>query len=124
MSAGRNSPCPCNSGKKFKACCLGKRPPVGACTVLLPPEYKTTCGATGIGGLSCTYCGASVVHCAQHHGQAVAQMRGHALRAHPEKVPGIVDKVRRDPRALQNLREEFARDPEAWRATVETLWPT
>lgn len=21
---GRNEPCPCNSGKKFKKCCLGK----------------------------------------------------------------------------------------------------
>ncbi len=24
---GRNDPCPCGSGKKFKQCCLGKEPP-------------------------------------------------------------------------------------------------
>ncbi|MEW6759152.1 MAG: SEC-C metal-binding domain-containing protein, partial [Acidobacteriota bacterium] len=23
---GRNDPCPCGSGKKFKKCCLGKDP--------------------------------------------------------------------------------------------------
>jgi hypothetical protein len=26
MSVGRNEPCPCGSGKKFKQCCLGKAP--------------------------------------------------------------------------------------------------
>ena len=24
MKVGRNDPCPCGSGKKYKACCLGK----------------------------------------------------------------------------------------------------
>jgi hypothetical protein len=24
MATGRNEPCPCGSGKKFKACCAGK----------------------------------------------------------------------------------------------------
>lgn len=24
ISTGRNDPCPCGSGKKFKKCCLGK----------------------------------------------------------------------------------------------------
>ena len=24
MKAGRNEPCPCGSGKKYKKCCLGK----------------------------------------------------------------------------------------------------
>ncbi|MCL6591559.1 MAG: SEC-C domain-containing protein [Firmicutes bacterium] len=23
---GRNEPCPCGSGKKYKKCCLGKKP--------------------------------------------------------------------------------------------------
>jgi len=23
---GRNDPCPCGSGKKYKRCCLGKKP--------------------------------------------------------------------------------------------------
>ncbi len=24
MNVGRNDPCPCGSGKKYKKCCLGK----------------------------------------------------------------------------------------------------
>lgn len=28
---GRNDPCPCNSGKKFKACCISKRAFVRTC---------------------------------------------------------------------------------------------
>ena len=28
VKVGRNAPCPCKSGKKFKACCLGKKPEV------------------------------------------------------------------------------------------------
>jgi hypothetical protein len=28
MKAGRNDPCPCGSGKKFKKCCLGKQQPM------------------------------------------------------------------------------------------------
>lgn len=28
MKTGRNDPCPCGSGKKFKKCCLGNAPPV------------------------------------------------------------------------------------------------
>ena len=27
MAVGRNSPCPCGSGKKYKNCCLGKALP-------------------------------------------------------------------------------------------------
>ncbi len=26
MNAGRNEPCPCGSGKKYKHCCAGKTP--------------------------------------------------------------------------------------------------
>ena len=26
-AVGRNDPCPCGSGKKYKQCCLGKAPP-------------------------------------------------------------------------------------------------
>jgi hypothetical protein len=26
-TVGRNDPCPCGSGKKFKHCCIGKPPP-------------------------------------------------------------------------------------------------
>jgi hypothetical protein len=50
-------------------------------------------------------------------------MRGHALRAHPEKVPGMVDKLRRDPKALANIREQYAKDPATWQKAIEVLWP-
>ena len=29
MKTGRNSPCPCGSGKKFKKCCLNSSPTTG-----------------------------------------------------------------------------------------------
>jgi hypothetical protein len=29
MNAGRNDPCPCGSGRKYKHCCLGKEEPSG-----------------------------------------------------------------------------------------------
>ena len=33
---GRNDPCPCGSGKKFKKCCLGRGEPAGAVSPLPP----------------------------------------------------------------------------------------
>ena len=35
--AGRNEPCPCGSGRKFKKCCLGKTA-ASAVSLELPPE--------------------------------------------------------------------------------------
>lgn len=40
---GRNAPCPCGSGKKYKHCCLGKAAPVGAQQAPAPgksPSYS------------------------------------------------------------------------------------
>lgn len=37
MSGGRNSPCPCGSGRKFKACHLGGREPIWTPTTGLKP---------------------------------------------------------------------------------------
>ncbi|OWK41652.1 SEC-C metal-binding domain-containing protein [Fimbriiglobus ruber] len=37
MSAGRNDPCPCGSGKKYKKCCFGKDSEAKAKQVLAPP---------------------------------------------------------------------------------------
>ena len=36
---GRNDPCPCRSGRKFKRCCLGKLP----AAVLAPPKNQNPC---------------------------------------------------------------------------------
>ncbi len=42
-TVGRNDPCPCGSGKKYKKCCLGKdeqdSPARGAAEVVVP-EYS------------------------------------------------------------------------------------
>ena len=42
---GRNDPCPCGSGKKFKKCCLGKTsasaPDLGALLPGLPPDLAS-----------------------------------------------------------------------------------
>jgi hypothetical protein len=119
----RNSPCPCNSGKKFKHCCAGKKPAAGPCAILLPPDFLTPCNRPGSGGLKCTYCDQGLFHCAIHHGQALQQMRGHALRAHPEKVPGMLARTKRDPKAIAAIREQYAKDPANWQKVVEQLWP-
>ena len=37
MHIGRNDPCPCGSGRKFKRCCLDKRRQ-------MPFEYKVLAG--------------------------------------------------------------------------------
>jgi hypothetical protein len=53
QKVGRNDPCPCGSGKKFKKCCLGKQPPqqepetgskfpVGTIALYGPDDKRTT----------------------------------------------------------------------------------
>ncbi len=43
MKAGRNDPCPCGSGKKFKKCCLGKEPrETGLVLPPPPPPPRST----------------------------------------------------------------------------------
>jgi hypothetical protein len=40
MTLGRNDPCPCGSGKKYKKCCLGKAPKTPASAVAQPATTK------------------------------------------------------------------------------------
>lgn len=48
-SVGRNDPCPCGSGKKHKACCLGKPPPqVRRKFMVLPMLLGTLSVAAGV----------------------------------------------------------------------------
>src|SRR5437764_926556 len=42
MKAGRNDPCPCGSGKKYKKCCLGKeREASSRETAAIPPPSSS-----------------------------------------------------------------------------------
>jgi hypothetical protein len=116
--AARNSPCPCGSGKKHKRCCAGSKLDLGPCSGELG-----ACSERAINGLACSYCQTTLLHCKAHHGDVMQQMRGHVLRAHPEKVPGIVERLRRDDRRLVQLRTQMAAEPEAWRKLAEHLWP-
>lgn len=46
IKIGRNDPCPCGSGKKFKKCCLGKSANAVTFRVVDPlddPEYQKIC---------------------------------------------------------------------------------
>ncbi len=42
LSVGRNDPCPCGSGKKYKKCCLGKEEAAGSRTAPELPKTMTT----------------------------------------------------------------------------------
>ena len=69
MSIGRNDPCPCGNGKKYKHCCLGKASPgeskraklitmlslaVLAAAVVTGLAFSQTAGITvGFVGLAC-----------------------------------------------------------------------
>ena len=48
--AGRNDPCSCGSGKKFKKCCAGKKTRERAGTILM-----VVVGAIVIGGLAAAF---------------------------------------------------------------------
>lgn len=136
--AGRNDPCPCGSGSKYKKCCANK--PTGyqeKCCAQFPeggidsaaPDWEVSgsplaaCGAPAGAGLECAHCGKRYAHCPAHHGEVMQMMRGHVLRVHPEKVPGMIEKLRRSPDQIAVVRAQFARDPENWRVLVEHVWP-
>jgi hypothetical protein len=140
MSPSRNTLCACGSGKKTKRCCASKPAlVVGTCEALLPPGFAHgfvhACGRPATSMLACSLCNSAadstdspppvhtVRYCASHHGQALQQMRGHGLRCHPEKVPGIVDKTLRDPAALAAIRAQYAQDPESWGRAISHLFP-
>lgn len=47
MKIGRNDPCPCDSGKKYKKCCLGKEQQLSSQGSKKTSESKTICTTTG-----------------------------------------------------------------------------
>ncbi len=46
MKTGRNDPCPCGSGKKFKKCCLGKTPRSAALSPDARPAHSAVSAAS------------------------------------------------------------------------------
>ncbi len=57
MSIGRNEPCPCGSGKKYKKCCIradiAKRQEESAEEVALDDEFAESDGASPIAWNTC-----------------------------------------------------------------------
>lgn len=82
---GRNDPCPCGSGKKYKSCCLQKQQPRG--TVFGGRKFTAKVLSAG---------GANKPQASQEQGQAKAAVDyatlmersfGEALHSHEEKPP-------------------------------------
>ncbi len=44
MTIGRNDPCPCGSGKKYKICCLGKKRKINAKVIQDPSKITSLMG--------------------------------------------------------------------------------
>ena len=47
MKAGRNDPCPCGSGKKYKKCCLGKNREASATPALAASPSSLSAAGSG-----------------------------------------------------------------------------
>jgi hypothetical protein len=126
MNVGRNDPCPCGSGKKFKHCCLAKpggRALTGIGTCSGPGDDRDgKCGRPGSGALTCKICGKLYAHCVQpDHQSTVAQlMHGHVMRAHPETIPpDRFDKMLKDEAVMADFRSKSLAAPDYWRAFFE-----
>src|SRR6266404_3682444 len=106
MIPGRNDPCPCGSGKKYKKCCLGKAPQVAAPKVPKPVERRFFCVVT-------SYCTQAAL--------AEALKPGGMVYIHPY----VLIKLREDPRLLETaLPGHRARILRMWRASTLAAMPT
>ena len=115
---GRNDPCPCGSGSKYKKCCLAKAVDCGPCDA---PAGFDRCGAGSCGAVECRLCGKRYARCHRHHAEVQQMLHGHVLRTHPEMVPRIVDKLARNPVELAGVLEQARRAPELWSKLVAEL---
>ena len=121
MSApGRNDPCPCGSGKKYKKCCLLATSARGVGGVTSAPAMHydrcgwKDCGRTATGSVGCGFCDRRHAYCHQHGGDATTLMRGHILRHHPEEIPEVVSRFVEDESAMGAVRAEAERYPALW----------
>lgn len=122
---GRNEPCYCGSGKKFKKCCIDKPPTnYGPCeAVVTKAGAQSRCGLPSSGALECKFCAVDpslkerarrYAYCRSHGSIVSMMMEGHIVRVHPEKVPEAMRKIAQDHRQLTSLRARAAESPEMW----------
>ena len=109
---GRNDPCPCGSGKKFKKCCCAAPDPFDFARANGRP--CALCPTPGSGVFVCKACDKQYVHCAAHRADVRQTMNGHVLRVHPELVVPTVDTMIRTPGALDAFRAAARESPALW----------
>ncbi len=122
---GRNDPCVCGSGKKYKKCCIDKPRVIGAC--LVPTGERGTgrpCGETAVMAVFCKKCGKQYPSCSDESHKKTAQqmMNGHILRVHPEEIPvSIFDAMVADRQWLELHEAQRAQHPELWARLFEYI---
>lgn len=109
---GRNDPCPCGSGKKFKKCCVDAPEPVDFARA--NGRLCAICPTPGSGVFVCKACDEERVHCAAHRADVHQLMQGHIFRVHPERMLPAVDKLLRTPGALDAFRAGTLEAPALW----------
>jgi len=119
VKPGRNDPCPCGSGKKYKKCCLGKSSSYGPCDG--HGANGSRCGEPATGVLACKFCGKRYAGCKAHHADAHTMMSGHVLRTHPEEVPDSLDEILRKPEMLAQIGAQYVEDPAPWENLMACL---
>ena len=116
MKIGRNDPCPCRSGKKYKQCCIQRTVDNGPCEALAPSRDGVVCTWKTDGRVvACTLCGHQYRHCALHRAEASHRLSEHVVLAHPEAVSkGHFEQLISDSAQLAKLREHAAASPELY----------
>ena len=106
-TTGRNEPCPCGSGKKYKRCCADKAYDYGPCRM---------CGLRSSGAIDCKLCGSRHAHCHGHSKDAATSMYGHVIRMHPETLPPEkFDQLLQQEEWLETMRDGAKNEPEQYR---------
>jgi SEC-C motif len=112
---GRNDPCPCGSGKKYKKCCVDRPINFGKCST-------PGCKNKAIGIYWCKLCkkGAEKTYpyCLGCITSVRITMQGHCSRVHPEKFPEFMKRIAGDMIQLNALRQRAAQSPELWQAQL------
>jgi len=112
-SIGRNDPCPCGSGKKYKQCCLNKSAGYGPCQG--PGLVEGRCGQPSCGAGECKMCGKRYAHCHSHRETVQMMIRGHVMRVHPEAISTEqFDELLADEAQMAHLYEQRLQAPELW----------
>jgi hypothetical protein len=120
VSADRNAPCPCGSGKKWKKCCL--LTPSGPPCDAWEPSRGLHCQKPSSGRVACRLCDKKLHFCPAHENDCAQNLRGHILRVHPESLPGVLDDMIRHPHKLEAFKAGIApSDPSMWTHFFEVL---